>query len=91
MEAKPEAAVASLRYPAGMLHLEYTLTNGQMFRWKQLPGDWWTAASAGRVVRIRRAGGDEGEDRFEYSTFPGGPDEKLLSAFFRLDVDLEPI
>jgi N-glycosylase/DNA lyase len=36
-------------------------------------------------------GVDEGEDRFEYSTFPEGPDEKLLSEFFRLDVDLGPI
>jgi N-glycosylase/DNA lyase len=92
MDAKPAAPVATLRYPAGMLHLEYTLTNGQMFRWKQLADDWWTAASAGRVLRIRRvAGDDSGEEEFEYRTYPGETDETFLRDFLRLDVDLEPV
>src|SRR5205823_4342601 len=92
MEGKPAAQVATLRYPAGMLHLEYTLTNGQMFRWKKLAEDWWTAASAGRVIRIRRIGGDDsGLDEFEFQTYPGEPDEQFVRDFLRLDVDLEPV
>jgi N-glycosylase/DNA lyase len=75
-----------------MLHLEYTLTNGQMFRWKQLADGWWTAASARRVLRIRQvADTGSGDDEFEYCTFPSGPDEAFLREFLRLDVDLEPL
>ncbi|MFL5735661.1 MAG: DNA glycosylase [Chloroflexia bacterium] len=92
MEAKPTAHTGTLRYPAGMLHLEYTLTNGQIFRWKKLPDGWWTAAAADRVLRIRPVESTApGEDEFEYDTFPGDLDERFVRDFFRLDVDLAPI
>src|ERR1043165_1294910 len=81
-------APATFTYPAGMLHLEYTLSNGQMFRWRQTKDGWWDAVTGSRMLRIRQATSDEeGLDRFEYFTFPDGPDEQFVRDFFRLDVD----
>src|SRR5439155_4839106 len=34
---------------------------------------------------------DRTYDRFEFYTFPEGPDEPFVRQFFRLDVDLEPV
>ena len=74
----------------GLLHLEYTLTNGQMFRWRKSEDGWWDAVSGARLLRIRQVeGGEEGQDKFEFQTFPGPPDLAFVQRFLRLDVDLE--
>src|SRR5437868_15489897 len=86
----PEPGI--LTYPAGMLHLEYTLSNGQMFRWRQTNDGWWDAVTGSRMVRIRQVeSGQDGTDRFEFFTHPGEPDEAFVRDFFRLDVDLGPV
>lgn len=80
-----------LEYPASMLDLEYTLTNGQMFRWRKTDDGWWDAVSGNRMLRIRQweSGGDSGEpDRFEYFTYPDPGDSAFVEKFLRLDVDL---
>ncbi len=83
---------STFTYPAGMLHLEYTLSNGQMFRWRQTKDSWWDAVIGSRMLRIRQVASDEeGSDRFEFYTFPGEPDEQFVRDFFRLDVDLGPV
>lgn len=87
-----DQAPAILTYPAGMLHLEYTLSNGQMFRWRQTKDGWWDAVTGSRMLRIRQVSdSQEGLDSFEYFTYPGEPDEQFVRDFFRLDVDLAPI
>jgi N-glycosylase/DNA lyase len=74
-----------------MLHLEYTLSNGQMFRWRQKDG-WWDAVTGSRMIRIRQVESDrEGIDRFEFETSPGTPDEAFVRDFLRLEVDLGPL
>jgi N-glycosylase/DNA lyase len=79
-----------LNYPKGLLHLEYTLSNGQTFRWRQLPDGWWDAVTGGNLIRIRQIeSADTDLDTFEYHTLPGEPDEVLIRHFFRLDVDLD--
>jgi N-glycosylase/DNA lyase len=81
----------TLTYPAGMLHLEYTLSNGQMFRWRQKDG-WWDAVTGSRMIRIRQVGSaEDGMDGFEFLTYPGEPDEAFVRDFFRLDLDMEPV
>jgi N-glycosylase/DNA lyase len=92
MAASRDADRGVLEYPAGLLHLEYTLTNGQMFRWRQSADGWWDAATAGRAIRIRLVEANrDGIDRFEYQTFPGAPDSEVIARYFRLDVDLEEL
>ncbi len=84
----PEAqtsGVSVLEYPAGLLDLEYTLTNGQMFRWRKAEDGWWDAVTGARLLRIRQV---EGADRFEYVTLPQPGDEAFVRRFLRLDVDL---
>src|SRR4029079_10820646 len=74
----------------GLLNLEYTLSNGQMFRRRQTADGWWEAVTGDRLIRIRKVGsGDDGLDTFEFWTYPGEPDEEVILRFFRLDVDLE--
>ena len=85
-----QEAKGTLVYPKGLLNLEYTLSNGQMFRWRQSADDWWEAVTGERLIRIRKADGvDDSTDTFEFYTYPGEPDEGVIRSFFRLDVDLE--
>jgi N-glycosylase/DNA lyase len=92
MRASNSGEVGTVKYPKGLLHLEYTLSNGQMFRWRQTPDSWWDAVTGDRLIRIRRIdAGSTGVDRFEFQTFPGEPDAGLVDRFFRLDVDLESL
>jgi N-glycosylase/DNA lyase len=79
---------ATIRLPAGALNLQFTLTNGQMFRWRKGGDGWWDAVRARQVLRIRPVEQSDGFDVFEYVTYPGEPDERWLRAFLRLDVDL---
>src|SRR5438105_1371116 len=59
---------------AGALELDYTLTNGQMFRWRKTPEGWWDAVVGKRMVRIRSiASSTRDTERFEFYTFPEGP------------------
>ncbi len=84
-----EQGVCTLFYPTGMLNLEYTLSNGQMFRWRRAGDAWWEAITGPTLIRIRQAGreGDRG-DRFEFYIWPAERGEAFVSRFFRLDVDL---
>jgi N-glycosylase/DNA lyase len=81
--------VGSFEYPAGLLDLEFTLTNGQVFRWRKASDGWWDAVSAGKLLRIRRVeSGSSDIDTFEYATLPGEADLDFVRRFLRLDVDL---
>lgn len=81
-----------LQYRAGQLHLEYTLSNGQMFRWRKTDDGWWDAVTGSRMLRIRQVQGPTPElDSFEYFTFPEPGDETFLRTFLRLDVELVPL
>lgn len=83
---------ALLEYPRGMLNLEYTLSNGQMFRWRKAGEGWWDAVSGKNLLRIRQLEGrTEGQDLFEYSTVPGEGGEAFVRRFLRLNVDLVPV
>ncbi len=87
-----EEQIGQFRYPKGLLHLEYTLSNGQMFRWRQASDGWWDAVSGARLLRIRQVeGGAEQEDAFEFQTFPGPTDFDFVRRFLRLDVELEAL
>lgn len=87
-----DASTGVLEYPAGLLNLEYTLSNGQMFRWRQTNDGWWDAITGARMIRIRPLVlGAGGVDKFEYQTLPGAPDPDFINRFFRLDVDLEAL
>ncbi|HET6313566.1 MAG TPA: DNA glycosylase [Chloroflexia bacterium] len=81
-----------LDYPAGQLHLEYTLSNGQMFRWRKTDDGWWDAVSGSRMLRIRQVQGSQPDtDRFEYYTYPEPEDLAFVRRFLRLDVALPPL
>lgn len=85
-----QSNVGEFSFAKGLMNLEYTLSNGQMFRWRKSEGDWWEAVTGARLLRLRLAGSDA-EDHFEFETYPGEPDFDLLHHFFRLDVDLEAL
>src|SRR5436190_10984544 len=88
----PNDQPATLYHPANMLNLEYTLTNGQTFRWQQTGDGWWDAVTGRRALRIRQVESDDpASDKFEYHTFPEGPDEEFVRYYLRLDVDLGSI
>jgi N-glycosylase/DNA lyase len=81
-----------LEYPAGQLDLEYTLSNGQMFRWRKTDDGWWDAVSGSRMLRIRKIQGSESDtDRFEYHTYPQANDAAFVRTFLRLDVELPAV
>ena len=82
----------TFEFPKGLLHLEYTLSNGQMFRWRQTPDGWWDAVTGDRMIRIRKVDDPASEvDRFEFFTFPGEPDLTFVEQFFRFDVVLDKL
>jgi N-glycosylase/DNA lyase len=93
----------NFRYPAGMLHLEYTLANGQCFRWRRDPAkkgapageEHWQGIVAGRVIWLARAPNvADGEDEIRYRVLPAGDpatEAAWLRAYLRLDVDLAGI
>lgn len=92
MNKNKGTAPGQLAYAKGMLHLEHTLSNGQMFRWRQTPDGWFDAVTGSRMIRIRKVEADESDrDRFEFYTYPGEPDGDLIQRFFRLDVDLSQL
>jgi N-glycosylase/DNA lyase len=92
MPLEYETSAGVVEYPAGLLNLEYTLTNGQMFRWRQAADGWWDLVTGARMMRVRAVALDEGGvDRFEYETFPGEPDPDFFARFFRLDVNVETL
>jgi len=89
MAPDSKASSGVLDFPAGLLDLEYTLTNGQMFRWRHTADDWWEAVTANRLIRNRPTSLDhDGHDSFEFQTAPGDPDRSFLERFVRTDVDL---
>src|SRR5437764_15434042 len=61
-EAQPTPGTGVLRLPAGTLHLEYTLANGQCFRWRRDPAvkaapagsEHWQGIAGGRVIWLAR-------------------------------------
>lgn len=91
----PQDATSStsiLSYPSGMLNLEYTLTNGQLFRWRQTQNGWWDVVSGQTMLRIRQiAANVDGLDSFEYEIFSSTPNGDFLPHFFRFDVDLPAV
>ncbi|MEO8284958.1 MAG: DNA glycosylase [Chloroflexota bacterium] len=92
MEQAGEQNPGILERPSGTLNLEYTLTNGQLFRWRQTADGWWDVVTGARLIRIRQIEhAAQGMDTFEYKTFRDGPDPNLIESFFRLDVPLEPL
>lgn len=85
-------SIETISYPVGMLNLEYTLTNGQMFRWRKSSGGWWEAVDASTMLRIRQVKSDDPLlDSFEYLTYPEAQGESFVRRFFRLDVELPPL
>jgi N-glycosylase/DNA lyase len=91
MPAAPSYPTGTLEFPAGLLNLEYTLTNGQMFRWRRSRDGWWDAVSAGRMLRLRLASTTDQTDTFEFATYPGEPDADFARRYLRLSVDLETL
>lgn len=87
-----KSAVSTFTYPAGMLHIEYTLSNGQMFRWRKGNDGWYEAVSGSTLLRLRQVAGDDPQlDTFEYETLPQEADYAFVERFLRLDIDLAPI
>ena len=88
--ADAERTLGEFWFPKGLLNLDYTLSNGQIFRWRKGDAGWWEAVTTIHLLRVRLAGSDT-EDHFEFQTFPGEPDLELVRRFFRFDVDLETL
>ena len=61
MVSDNSSAPGTLTYPAEMLNLEYTLANGQMFRWDTDPAAWVAFACQ---VAGRNLGADEWREVF---------------------------
>jgi N-glycosylase/DNA lyase len=75
-----------------MLNLEYTLANGQIFRWRRTAEGWWDVVCGDTMLRIRQIeSADPTVDAFEYQTFPQQQDDQFLARFLRFDVDLESV
>lgn len=83
--------IGTIELPSGTLNLEFTLTNGQIFRWRKLEGEWWDVVSGANLIRVRSLASEGETERFEYQTFPQPMDRDLFDTFFRLDVDLDSI
>ncbi len=99
--AQLEAGAGEIVVPAGGLHLEYTLANGQCFRWRRDPAgksgapdaEYWHGIVGGRVVWLARIPGTDG-DTLRYRLAPAGDaeaDAAWLRAYLRLDVDLPAV
>jgi N-glycosylase/DNA lyase len=91
MAARAESSHGKLVLPRGTLHLEYTLTNGQIFRWRKADEGWWDVVSGDRLLRIREPEVSGDEEIFPYATYPEPGDESFVRRFLRLDVDLETL
>ncbi len=100
-DTQPEAGVGELQVPAGELHLERTLANGQCFRWRRDPAgqattpgaEHWHGIVGARVVWLARIPGAEW-DTLRYRILPAGEAESnaaWLRAYLRLDVDLPAV
>ncbi|HUS14016.1 MAG TPA: DNA glycosylase [Chloroflexia bacterium] len=97
------AGAGSFLLPAGTLHLERTLANGQCFRWRRNPAqksapageEHWLGIVSDRVLALSRYPGQEGaEDRITYQVQPPGEpdaDAAWVRAYLRLDVDLAAV
>jgi N-glycosylase/DNA lyase len=97
----PEPSTGEILLPAGALHLERTLANGQCFRWRRDPTrkapppgeEHWQGIAGARVVWLSRYPGPT-TDRLAYRLLPGADSATgaaWLRAFLRLDVDLPAI
>jgi N-glycosylase/DNA lyase len=91
MAAPEDGTQSTLSLPRGSLHLEYTLTNGQIFRWRKAGDGWWDVVSGDRLLRIREPRVEGDLEHFTYETFPTPGDEAFLRRFLRLDVDLSTL
>lgn len=101
MDAQSPPGVGHFLYPAGLLHLERTLANGQCFRWRRDPTykgtppgeEHWQGIVGGRVLWLGHTPGGA-EDRLAYRVQPAGDpaaDAAWVHAYLRLDVDLAAI
>jgi N-glycosylase/DNA lyase len=89
MAETAKADTGLLEYPVGTLDLEYTLTNGQLFRWRKGNDGWWDVVTGNRAISMKvLSGEDQSTQRFEYRTYPHPTDRAFVERFFRVDVNL---